>query len=295
MHTPRVQSQVARSFILVVDRRESVRATVSETLGRDGFRVLAVADPMAALAAMRGEDGAERPALAIIDVAGRPGDGLALLADIRHLDEAIPVILLAARDQDLDPAEGLELGADDFLVQPCSSRELLARVNGLLRRVHRTAPPPGASLGGRPGAAPSGAPGSLTGLRANGAAPILIGVPREPLISPGPGGAPAGRTAERGRFGPLVIDRAAREVHVDGQVIPTTRREFDLLSCLASAPRRVFTREQLLRSAWGSSSEWQVPATVTEHVRRLRLKLEADPARPRWLQTVRGVGYRFMP
>jgi two-component system phosphate regulon response regulator PhoB len=77
--------------------------------------------------------------------------------------------------------------------------------------------------------------------------------------------------------------------------VPTTAKEFDLLAFLAASPRQVFTREELLRQVWSSSSEWQDPATVTEHVRRLRLKIEAEPDRPRWIVTVRGVGYRFDP
>lgn len=77
--------------------------------------------------------------------------------------------------------------------------------------------------------------------------------------------------------------------------MPTTRLEFDLLAKVASAPRRVFTRAELLDSVWGSNQEWQDPATVTEHVRRLRSKIEPDPSQPRHLVTVRGVGYRFEP
>ena len=91
----------------------------------------------------------------------------------------------------------------------------------------------------------------------------------------------------------LVIDRGAREVTVDGRKVDLTKREFDLLAFLAAHPRRVFSRQELLSEVWGSSEDWQVPATVTEHVRRVRLKLEADPANPRWIHNVRGVGYRF--
>lgn len=93
----------------------------------------------------------------------------------------------------------------------------------------------------------------------------------------------------------LEIDPVAREVSVQGETVPVTAREFDLLAFLASAPRQVFTREQLLRQVWDSSTQWQDDATVTEHVRRVRKKIEADPDRPRWLVTVRGVGYRFEP
>jgi DNA-binding response OmpR family regulator len=95
------------------------------------------------------------------------------------------------------------------------------------------------------------------------------------------------------KFGALAIDVAAREVRLDGELIPTTAKEFDLLAFLSSSPGRVYSREELLREVWASSSEWQDPATVTEHVRRLRLKIEAEPDRPRWITTMRGVGYRF--
>lgn len=94
-------------------------------------------------------------------------------------------------------------------------------------------------------------------------------------------------------FGALEIDRRGRSVRVDSELINLTPREFDLLDFLASSPRRAFGREELLKAVWLSSAQWQSPATVTEHMRRLRLKLEPDPGRPRWLVTVRSVGYRF--
>jgi DNA-binding response OmpR family regulator len=94
-------------------------------------------------------------------------------------------------------------------------------------------------------------------------------------------------------FGALVIDMQTREVTIGDRVVETTAKEFDLLVFLAQAPRRVFSREQILKSVWDSSGSWQDPATVTEHVRRLRKKIEANPDEPRWLRTVRGVGYRF--
>ena len=78
------------------------------------------------------------------------------------------------------------------------------------------------------------------------------------------------------------------------RLVPTPAKEFALLALLAASPGRVFTPERrLLRQVWESSSEWQDPATVTEHVRRLRLKIEADPEHPRWITTKRAIGYRF--
>jgi len=96
-------------------------------------------------------------------------------------------------------------------------------------------------------------------------------------------------------FGWLAIDTVAREVSVRGMVVDTTAKEFDLLLHLSGSPRQVFSRQQLLEAVWDSSSDWQDPATVTEHVRRLRLKIEDEPDRPAFIRTVRGVGYRFEP
>jgi two-component system phosphate regulon response regulator PhoB len=96
-------------------------------------------------------------------------------------------------------------------------------------------------------------------------------------------------------FGELGIDTGSREVRVDGATVQLTAKEFDLLTFLSASPRQVFTREQLLRGVWSSSGEWQDVATVTEHVRRLRGKIERSPSRPRWVVTVRGIGYRFEP
>jgi two-component system phosphate regulon response regulator PhoB len=107
------------------------------------------------------------------------------------------------------------------------------------------------------------------------------------------------RSDRRSRTGAVVrgalrIDTDTLEVSVAGTPIDLTRKEFDLLRFLASSPRQVFSREQLLRHVWGSSDQWQDPGTVTEHVRRLRRKL-ADASGAEWIRTVRGGGYRFEP
>ncbi|HUP71388.1 MAG TPA: response regulator transcription factor [Acidimicrobiales bacterium] len=96
-------------------------------------------------------------------------------------------------------------------------------------------------------------------------------------------------------FGSLAIRLAEREVLVGDAVVETTPKEFDLLVFFANSPRTVWTRQMILDHVWGSSTEWQDPATVTEHIRRLRKKIEPDPESPIWLHTVRGVGYRFDP
>lgn len=97
------------------------------------------------------------------------------------------------------------------------------------------------------------------------------------------------------QFGELTIDPRSRTCEVAGRPVDLTAREFDLLAFLAAHPRQVFTRGQLLQQVWDSSEDWQDPATVTVHVRRIRNKIEVDPNNPRWLATVWGVGYRFEP
>lgn len=104
-----------------------------------------------------------------------------------------------------------------------------------------------------------------------------------------------GEPGTRLEFDGLTIDPKIREVEVGEKVIDLTPKEFDVLAFLASHPRQVFSRGQLLQQVWDSSAEWQDPATVTVHMRRLRTKLELDPRDPRWLLTVWGVGYRFEP
>ncbi len=96
-------------------------------------------------------------------------------------------------------------------------------------------------------------------------------------------------------FGDLTIDGDAREVYRRGVRVELTPKEFELLAFLSSRPRRAFSRQELLENVWQSSSEWQQAATVTEHIRKLRAKIEDDPVNPRWLVTVRNLGYRFDP
>jgi DNA-binding response OmpR family regulator len=93
----------------------------------------------------------------------------------------------------------------------------------------------------------------------------------------------------------LHLDERTREVSVDGSPVELTAKEFDLLAFLLRSPRQVFSRGQLLEHVWASRSDWQDEATVTEHVRRVRHKVEKDPEHPKWITTVRGVGYRYEP
>ena len=179
------------------------------------------------------------------------------LSIIRDLKSRInvPVIMLTATASPIDRVVGLELGADDYVAKPCELRELMARIRSVLRR----------------------------SVPAKAAAPEAAAAKsdKDQLV----------------RFGTkwLDLDLATREVRVRQHTVELRRREFDLLAFLCASPRQVFTREQLLRHVWDSEPEWQGVGTVSEHVHRLRAKVERDPARPCHIVTVRGVGYRFVP
>jgi two-component system, OmpR family, phosphate regulon response regulator PhoB len=223
--------------VLVVDDDEQVRTLLIDLLVDEGFTADEADSAEAALGCLdRGH-----PDVVLLDVAMPVMSGLDLLAEIRRRAE-VPVIFVTARGTETDRVLGLRLGADDYVVKPFSSAELVARIHSVLRRARTASAPPA----------------------------------DDKLV-----------------YGALSVDPTSREVHVDGVEVVTTAKEFDLLAFLARSPRQVFTREQLLDQVWGSSTEWQDPATVTEHIRRIRRKIEPDPDAPRWLRTVRGVGYRF--
>ena len=101
--------------------------------------------------------------------------------------------------------------------------------------------------------------------------------------------------SDRLEFDGLVVDGSSREVRLDGDLVELTPKEFDLLAYLAASPRIAMSRSTLLENVWDSSPYYQDPSTVTVHVARLRQKIERDPNQPRWITTVRGVGYRFEP
>jgi two-component system phosphate regulon response regulator PhoB len=188
----------------------------------------------------RSVDAVDDADIVLIDAVASAAAGIDTLVRVRR-HSGVPVVFVAGEGAGSQAVLALDLGADDFAVEPFVAGEVPARIRSVLRRCRRPARP----------------------------APLT--------------------------FGCLSVLLAEREVRLDGQIVETTPLEFDLLARLVAAPRRVFSRVELLEQVWGSSGEWQSPATVTEHIRRLRLKLETDRERPRWIRTVRGVGYRFEP
>jgi two-component system, OmpR family, phosphate regulon response regulator PhoB len=222
--------------VLVVDDDASVRLIAMEALSTEGYGVLEAHDGASAIRMIR-EGNVD---VVVLDLGLPEISGLDVLTSVREFSD-LPILILSGRSDEGDLIQGLRLGADDYMVKPCSPRELAARVNTVLRRARRLSPPTQLDF---------------VGMR---------------------------------------IDLAAHEVAVDGRPVELTPLEFQLLACLAQRPRTVMSRAELLQCVWESSSEWQTPATVTEHVRRLRGKIEITPQDPRWVITVRGLGYRFEP
>lgn len=192
-----------------------------------------------------------------------PGlDGLAVCREIRALPGYVPILMLTAKSSEFDRVLGLEVGADDYLTKPFGIHELLARVKALFRRVD----------------AMQASGHQADGGRAEGHQAIEAATDRSArkLI----------------RQGGLVIDPDKRRVVLDGREIDLTAKEFDLLCYFAARPGYVFSRAQLLDQVWGYNHEGY-EHTVNTHINRLRAKVEADPSKPKYIQTVWGVGYKF--
>jgi DNA-binding response OmpR family regulator len=196
----------------------------------------------------------ERPDLVILDLMLPGFDGVEVCRRLRTFSDAY-VLMLTARGDDVDKVVGLSIGADDYVVKPASPRELLARSAAMLRR---------------PRSVPSGPAGRGDSEAEDGAS-----ADAPPRV-----------------VGDLVLDPVARTVTVQQREVELTRTEFDLLATLTARPRVAFTRRQLVDAVWGPG--WLGDEHVVDvHIGHVRRKLGDDPARPRYVRTVRGVGYRL--
>jgi DNA-binding response OmpR family regulator len=222
--------------VLVVEDDPLLTQLIVKYLERDAFAVEHTGDGLDAVARAR-QFG---PDVVILDI-GLPGiDGMEVCRRLRQFSDCY-IIMLTARDDEVDKLVGLTVGADDYLTKPFSHRELVARVKVMLRRPRRPAE-----------AAP---------------ADVLT-------------------------VGALRIDPAAREVHLDDQPVALTPTEFDLLAALATNPRMVLSRRQLIDAVWGPA--WVGDERMIDvHVRNLRRKLRDDATDPRFIRTIRGAGYRI--
>ena len=225
--------------VLVVDDDLTVAEVVLGYLRRDGFEAAHAADGFEALRIAA----AAPPDLVVLDLMLPGIDGLEVCRRLRADRPDLPVVMLTALGEEEDRIAGLEVGADDYVVKPFSPRELVLRVESVLRR-------------SRPAATVRSEPAEL-------------------------------------RDGDLVLDLAGHQASQAGAPLALTGREFDLLAFLLANPGQAFTREQLMQQVWGW--EFGDQSTVTVHVRRVREKIESDPAEPTRLVTVWGVGYRWDP
>jgi DNA-binding response OmpR family regulator len=244
--------------VLVVEDDTTVSGVVAAYLDRAGLGVEVVGDGRDAVAAVE----RRRPDLVLLDVMLPGLGGLEVCRRVRRLHPDLPVVMLTARAEEHDRIAGLELGADDYVTKPFSPRELVLRVQSILRRARAADASALAAL--------SGPDAARAVVGAGGAAPSEL------LVD-----------------GDLTVDGAGRRVHLAGVELVLTTREFDLLAWFVGHPGRVFTRTDLMRSVWGW--EFGDESTVTVHVRRVREKVEVDPSAPRRLVTVFGVGYRWDP
>ncbi|MGO8946958.1 MAG: response regulator transcription factor [Ktedonobacterales bacterium] len=226
--------------IFIADDDDQVRRMLVEYLEGEGYLVEQAADGRQALAAIADF----LPDLVVLDVRMPEVDGLEIVRRV-HARSNVPIIILSGLTEDIDRIAGLSAGSDDYVTKPVRPRELLLRIQALLRRAAATEAAP----------------------------PVLEGDLR---------------------FDDLIIRPRLHVVERNGVSIELSANEFDLLYFLASQPRQVFTRQQLLDRVWhydylGDSN------TVTVHMSRLRKKVEVDPAHPRHLRTVWNIGYKFEP
>jgi len=229
--------------ILVVEDEPSLQETLAYNLKKEGYTVEAVGDGLVALESAR----QLKPDLIVLDLMLPGMDGFEVCRTLRK-EMTTPILMLTARDDEIDRVVGLEVGADDYLTKPFSMRELMARVKAQLRRAR------------------------------------LI---REEL-----GKQTADVPQEKLNFGNLVINQTRREVILNNEPLQVKPKEYELLLFLAEHRGKMLSREFILERVWG----WDYigdSRTVDVHVRWLRQKIEAEPAKPERIITVRGGGYRF--
>lgn len=224
------------SKILIVEDEEALSDPLAFLLGREGFQTVVVDNGLDALPTFERE-GAD---LVLLDVMLPGMPGTEVCRKLREVS-SVPIIMLTAKDSELDKVFGLELGADDYVTKPYSARELIARIRAVLRR--RSAEPD---------------------------------TPTDTVLT----------------GGPVRMDIDRHVVTVNGEEVPMPLKEFELLEILLRNVGRVMTRSQLIERVWGADYVGDTK-TLDVHIKRLRSKIEPDSSAPRYVVTVRGLGYKF--
>ncbi|MQY18218.1 response regulator transcription factor [Nocardia macrotermitis] len=224
--------------VLIVEDEESLADPLAFLLRKEGFEVTVVGDGPSALAEFD-RSGAD---IVLLDLMLPGMSGTDVCKQLR-IRSSVPVIMVTARDSEIDKVVGLELGADDYVTKPYSSRELIARIRAVLRR---------------------------------GAGEEMDGNSENAVLE----------------AGPVRMDVDRHTVQVNGKPVTLPLKEFDLLEYLLRNSGRVLTRGQLIDRVWGADYVGDTK-TLDVHVKRLRSKIEMDPAKPEHLVTVRGLGYKL--
>lgn len=223
--------------ILVVEDEEALSEPLAFLLSREGFEIQVVDNGVDAVTEFE-RNGAD---LVLLDVMLPGQSGMEVCKQLRGTS-SVPIIMLTAKDSEIDKVLGLELGADDYVTKPYSSRELIARVRAVLRRQAEV----------------------------EEASPQAV------------------------ESGPVRMDIERHVVTVDGEAVAMPLKEFELLEILLRNAGRVLTRSQLIDRVWGSDYVGDTK-TLDVHIKRLRSKIEPDSSNPRYVVTVRGLGYKFEP
>ena len=264
---------------VVIEDDDDIRHLLETVLNQAGFEVTARSNGYDGIEAVR----TVVPTVVTLDV-NMPGiDGFETAKRIRAFSDAY-IVMLTALGEEIDTLQGLESGADDYITKPFRPRELRARIEAMLRRPRAAAP-----------AAPAApAPGAPRPAEAPAYTAVVPGGPAGSPAAPAPG-VPGERLEHLG----LVVDLGTRVAIADGQEVPLTRSEFDLLAALLQSGRRVRTKADLailLRNESYVTSNFVSDADkrgIEVHMGNLRKKIGENSVTPRWIETVRGVGYRM--
>lgn len=266
---------------VVIEDDDDIRHLLETVLTQAGFEVTARPNGYDGIEAVR----AVSPTVVTLDV-NMPGiDGFETAKRIRTFSDAY-IVMLTALGEEIDTLQGLEAGADDYITKPFRPRELRARIEAMLRRPRAAAP----AAAEQPAARPTEAPAYTAVAPATPAVPAA-----QAPVAPPSAGLPGERLEHLG----LVVDLGTRVAIVEGQEVPLTRSEFDLLAALMQSGRRVRTKADLailLRNEAYVTSNFVSDADkrgIEVHMGNLRKKIGENSVTPRWIETVRGVGYRM--